>query len=127
MTLEILKNEFSVLKISPDHQIPNWVYDSDFYSVSKSSEELSLVVESQVIPKDFDSEIESNWKAMKVSGILDFSLTGILSSIASPLADNKISLFAVSTFNTDYILVKEDFLSKALEVLEAKGFEIKPL
>ncbi len=65
--------------------------------------------------------MENDWKCIKVEGVLDFSLTGILSSLANTLAENKISIFAISTYNTDYILVKSHLVEKARVVLESKG------
>lgn len=68
---------------------------------------------------------DKGWKAFRIQGVLDFSLIGILSKISGILADNKIGIFAVSTYNTDYVLTKEENFEKAIEVLENKGYDIK--
>jgi hypothetical protein len=97
-----------------------------FFSVTKTEDELSVVCEQASIPLPVPSELkcEKDWRMLKVEGPLDFSLTGILSSLAGPLAAAKISIFAISTFDTDYILVKSENLSRACETLRHSGFTI---
>ena len=113
---------YSVVRLDPNSEIPIWAYKSLFFSISKTDDELSVVCESSVIPEG-DFKREDDWKCIKVAGPLDFSLTGILSSIAGPLAAAKISIFAISTFDTDYILVKQNNLSEAKAVLKKAGFD----
>lgn len=105
----------------PDEGVPDWVWSSRFYSVSRTDEELSLVCESQLIPPE-KYKAERGWRCLKVQGPLDFALTGVLSSLAAPLAAAKISLFAISTFDTDYLLVKEESVNRAMQVLTESGF-----
>jgi uncharacterized protein len=123
MQLKILDKEFSVFRLSPDSAIPDWAMKSSFYSITRSIDELSVVCESGLAP--IDLKCEAGWRVLQVVGLLDFALTGILSSIASPLADEKISIFAISTFDTDYILVKHITLDQACAVLRSNGFQIK--
>ncbi|MDQ6418451.1 ACT domain-containing protein [Paenibacillus sp. LHD-117] len=121
MILEIMEPSLSVLKLNANETIPNWALNSTWFSITRTSEELSIVCPSLDLEVNLDSNVEHGWKGLKVTGILDFSLTGILASLAVPLAEHKISIFAVSTFNTDYILVKEELLSQAKAVLEQAG------
>lgn len=72
-------------------------------------------------------DVEDDWKCIKVEGVLDFSLTGILSSLANPLAENNISIFAISTYNTDYLLIKSHSIEKAKVVLENEGHIISDI
>lgn len=126
ITLEILPLKFSIVRLSTNDQPPSWVFDSKiFYSMSRTKDELSIVVESNCVPHKHNFKIEPGWSCLKVAGVLDFSLTGILSSIAKPLADNKISIFAISTFDTDYILVREHQLDSAIQSLLKSGFLIE--
>lgn len=123
MKLSILKSNFSICRLAPDVALPAWSLRGEFFSISKTEEELSIVCEESLVPDDVKSE--KNWRALKVEGPLDFSLTGVLASIASPLAEAKISIFAISTFDTDYILVKSADLESAKGSLISAGFEIK--
>lgn len=126
LTLEILPYSLSVLQLSPSAPIPQWIFkDNPFFTISKTNDELSIVTPSSKIQNQQQFKIESGWACLKVVGVLDFSLTGILSSIAKPLADNQVSLFAISTYDTDYILIKEDRLEEATATLINHGFLIK--
>lgn len=121
MKLSRLHGDYSILKLSPASAIPSWALDSEFFSISKTSEELSVVCMSDCVPKSIDAN--QSWALIKVLGPLDFSLTGILSSIIEPLAQEKISIFAVSTFDTDYLLVKQDQIQNSIRCLKRAGFE----
>ena len=120
MKLELCSGEYSVFKLKNRSSIPETVYSKSFFSITKTPEELSLVCESGLI-SDYLKE-EANFVLIKIIGPLDFSLTGVLSSLTEPLAEKKISVFAISTFDTDYLLVKKDRLPQTIESLEAKGF-----
>ena len=122
LSLSILKEKLAVCQLEANEQIPDWVKNGVFYSISITIDELSIVCLEKDVPDSIKSE--KDWRAIKVEGKLDFSQTGILASIALSLAESGISIFAVSTFNTDYILVKSYNLIKAIEVLE-KLFYIK--
>ncbi len=89
-----------------------------------TDEELSLVCPVDAVP-DNTTERDDGWKAFRIVGILDFSLIGILSKISAVLADNGVGIFAISTYNTDYILTKEENFGKALKVLAEAGYEIE--
>jgi len=122
MNLKVLEETFTVLKISPTEAIPSWATNADIFSIMRTNEELSIVLPSDLLPDNEEfTDIEHDWKCIKIEGVLDFGLTGILASLANPLAENNISIFALSTFNTDYILVKRECIEKAKIVLENKG------
>lgn len=120
MKLQLLQTTAAVLRLEPRSQAPEWAFQSEFCSVTKTSEELSIVCDQTKVPDSLSHE--GNWSVIKVIGPLDFSLTGILASIAGPLAQASICIFAISTFDTDYILVKRDKLAHATNVLEKAGF-----
>ena len=115
MELKILDNKLKVVKLEPNEIVPEIVYKQEFYSITKTDEELSIVVNEDV--NILSNAFEDNWKAIKIVGTLDFALIGILSKISTILAQAKISIYAISTYNTDYILVKADKLEKAIKVL----------
>ena len=122
MKLKVLDSTFSVVKLHPAETIPFWALDCDVFSITRTGEELSIVCPSECLPMhEVFEDVENDWKCIKVEGVLDFSLTGILSSLANPLAENKISIFAISTFNTDYLLVKRHSVEKARIILENEG------
>ena len=120
MDLKVIDTEFSVCKVENYTQID---LTEEFVFTGHTDEELSLVCPTILVP-DNTTERSDGWKAFRIEGVLDFSLIGILSSISTCLADNAIGIFAISTFNTDYILTKESDFSKAIEVLEQVGYTI---
>ncbi|MEC9282626.1 MAG: ACT domain-containing protein [Bdellovibrionota bacterium] len=121
MKLSHIQGDYSILKILPNSPIPDWALQSDFFSISKTPDELSIVCKSECVPVDMDAN--KSWALLKVLGPLDFSLTGVLNSITNPLAQEKISIFAVSTFDTDYLLVKQSEVQNSKACLEKAGFE----
>jgi len=122
LTLSILPDRFAVCRLDSNYPIPLWVLKSkEFFSITRTDEELSIVCFEDSVP--YDVKAEKGWRAFKVEGPLDFSLSGILSSLINPLARKEISIFAISTYDTDYILVKEEQLAEAKDVLGIQ-FEI---
>lgn len=120
MELKRIDYDFTVCKINSEKDL---IIGKDFYFVGKTDEEISLVCITEDVPEN-TIERDDGWKAFRIHGVLDFSLIGILSKISGVLADNKIGIFAVSTFNTDYILVKKENYEKALSVLSNAGYDI---
>lgn len=120
MILQKLDLDLTVCKVASADDIK---LDGEFFFVGRTDEEISLVCPTEDTP-DTASERDDGWKGFRIQGVLDFSLIGILAKISSVLAENKIGIFAVSTYNTDYILVKEENFDKALEVLSQAGYEI---
>ena len=121
LKLSILEPAFSVHRFKPTTPIPAAVLSSSFYSISRSSDELSIVCPAD-LPLEAD-KTETDWSCIKVLGSLDFSLTGILAAISNVLAEANISIFAISTFDTDYILVKANKLEAAKLALEHAGYQ----
>ena len=121
MKLELLNYNLTICKVESIKDID---FDKDFFFMGKTDEEISLVCNACDVPQNAISR-QDGWKALRIPGELDLSLIGILSKIAGILADCNISIFAVSTYNTDYILVKEEDMDKAIKVLEHEGYEVK--
>lgn len=120
MMLSILPGSFAVCRLSPDNEVPGWVWESKtFLSITYTEDELSIVCQSSLVPSHIHSE--TGWAAIKVQGPLDFSLTGVLAALSSLLAAGGVSIFAISTFDTDYMLVKERDILQAKMILEGDG------
>jgi len=119
MRLEVLRGEFAIVRLEATAGVPAWVEPSEFLSITRTSEELSIVCESSRVPLEIAAE--RGWRCMKVGGPLEFSLTGVLASLADPLARAGIPIFAISTFDTDYLLVKTATLEAAVAALESVG------
>lgn len=115
LNLSILPHTLGICRLSFEEDIPAWALKSSFFSISKTLEELSIVCLEEDIPQDI--KVERGWRGIKVEGPLDFSLTGIMASLTKPLAKAGISIFAISTYDTDYLLVKEHHLPKSIEIL----------
>ena len=117
LTLEILPQALTVCKAE---RLDDFSMEGLFF-IGSTDAELSLVCETDKAPANTVAR-EEGWRAMRVVGQLDFSLTGILSGIATVLADAQVGIFAVSTYDTDYILVKQENLDRAVEALKAAGY-----
>ena len=120
MELKKLPYDLTVCKVA---SLADVDLDGEFFFLGKTDEELSLVCRTEDTPAD-TTERDDGWKGFRIEGVLEFSMVGILSKLSGILAENEIGLFAVSTYNTDYILVKEANFAKALEVLAAEGYTI---
>ncbi len=120
MKLKKLPYTLTVCKLETVEQID---LNPGFYFIGRTDEEISLVCRTECTPAR-TLEREDGWRGFRIEGTLDFSLIGILSPIAAILAENKIGIFAVSTYNTDYVLVKEENFDKAMTALGAAGYEI---
>lgn len=120
MQLEVLSEGFSVCKLPPDAKD---VPDGAFCFRSRTDAELSLVCPTVLAPAQVLAR-EDEWRALRVQGTLDFSLVGILARISDVLAERQIPLFAISTYDTDYVLVKQPQFEQALEALRQNGYAI---
>jgi hypothetical protein len=118
-----LEDEYSVFKFKPNISLNENTFDGEFVSITKTKEEISVVALSSL--SDDYEKVEKGWKILRINGMLDFSLIGILSRISTLLAEEEISIFVVSTYNTDYILVKKENLANAIEKLKENNYEIK--
>ncbi len=120
MEIKKIDLDFSICKVK-EYSMVN--LESEYCFIGRTDEENSLVCITGNVPEN-TIEREDGWKAFRIQGVLDFSLIGILSKISALLAENNIGIFAVSTYNTDYILTKEENYSKALDVLSKAGYRI---
>ena len=120
MEIKKIDHNFSVCQVE-DYSLVN--LNSEYSFIGKTDEEKSLVCITDEVPANVIQR-DDGWKAFRIQGVLDFSFIGILAKIAAALADNGISIFAVSTYNTDYVLMKKENYQKALDVLKALGYMI---
>jgi hypothetical protein len=113
-----------VCRLAPGDEIPQWALSGGgFVSMTRTYNELSLVCAESIVPPGI--QCEPGWRILKIEGPLDFTLTGILASVAQPLAEAAVSIFTISTYDTDYVMVKEQDLEKAVRALAAAGHQVK--
>ena len=120
MELKKLSKDFSICKVE-DYSLVN--LDAEYCFIGKTDEENSLVCMTEDVPSNA-IQCEDGWVCLRIQGVFDFSLVGILSKISAILAENAVPIFAVSTYNTDYILMKKEHYQKALDVLADNGYKI---
>ena len=120
MKLKMLPHNLTVCKVA---NIQDIMLEKDFYFVGKTDEEISLVCKTEDTPVN-TTDRDDGWRGFRIEGTLDFSLIGILSRLSSILAENEIGIFAISTYNTDYILVKDVNYDRAMRVLAEAGYLI---
>lgn len=123
LRLQVLPGTYAVCRLEPKALVPDWALHGSFCSVTRTAEELSILVE-QTDPPD-SVESEGGWAGIKVAGPLDFSLTGVLARLATPLAAAGIPIFVISTYDTDYLFVRQLHLGQALVALRASGCEVQ--
>jgi len=114
---------FAVARLDPQSPIPDWLPETGFVSMTRTREELSVVCGERSVPLEVTAE--RGFRMLVVEGPLDFSLTGVLASITGALADAGVSLFAISTYDTDYLLVRNDRVEDALAALDSAGWEVE--
>jgi hypothetical protein len=139
LTLSVMPGRYAICRLGPDDPVPDWAglepgrpsfastavpSSAEFLSVTRTAEELSVVCAESRVPQSV--KCERGWRILKVEGPLDLSLTGIFAALAAPLAEARITIFAVSTFDTDYLLVKDAHLSRAVETLVRAGHLFAP-
>ena len=117
-----LEGIFAVCRLAADAPVPGWAAGGPFVSITRTGEELSVVCREDVIPEGV--RCERGWRCLRVSGTLDFSLIGVLASLLDPLARAGVGVFVLSTFDTDYLLVKQADWQRAAEVLERSGHTV---
>lgn len=122
LTLKLLDETFAIHSLAVNSPMPQAVLDAPIYFIAKTYEEVSIVAPEHV--KINSDDVEPGWQALEVVGPLDFTLTGILASISTVLANAKISIFAISTFDTDYILVKRENIDNAISVLKNNDYQV---
>ncbi len=123
LTISLLNESFAICRLEPQAAVPTWAVHPRFSSVTRTPTELSIVCPQSDVPPGIPCE--KDWRCFQVQGPLDFALTGILASLSSALARAGISIFAISTYETDYILVKQERLNDATRTLRATGHLIQ--
>ena len=121
--LDLLPDVYAVCRLDKDAPVPDWATRGIFSSITRTAGELSVVCPDARVAAGVKKE--SGWKVLMVEGPLDLSLTGVLASLTGPLAREGISVFALSTYDTDYLLVKQEQLEQAIEVLRAEGYDVE--
>lgn len=115
---------YAIVRLGPDANIPGWATNGEFTSISRSADELSIVCPSDNLPAEVHSP--QRWICLKLEGPFPFSQTGVLLSFIEPLSSNRIPIFAISTYDTDYVLIQEEFARASLEILQKAGHQLLP-
>jgi hypothetical protein len=127
LKLSLFKDKYIVCKLNKNDRIPAWAYRGDFFSITKTFDELSLVcLEKNIESEELDEDIlcERDWRIFKVEGRLDFSLIGIMANLSGIMKEAEVSIFALSTYDTDYIMVKDEKILAALMALRNSGHQV---
>ncbi len=122
LLLLVVEGSFAICKMPSGSPIPQWATQGDFFSITRTAEELSIVCGEDQVPKGINCE--KDWRCLRVAGAMAFTVVGVLASMTAPLASAEISLFAISTFDTDYLLVKAADFDRALTVLRMAGHDV---
>jgi uncharacterized protein len=120
--LTVLEEDLSICRLDAGAEVPAWATRTTFFSVTRTQDELSVVCPEEFVPGD--AYRERGWRALKIEGPLDLSMIGILASVAAPLAEVGASIFTVSTFDTDYVLVRGTQLDLAVDTLRENGHRV---
>lgn len=124
LSLSLLPGRLAVCRLGSNEAIPDWVFAAPFWSITRTDEELSVILPEELVPSSWQAE--RDWRYLKVLGPLDFSLAGVLASLSTPLAEAGVPILAVSTYDTDYLLVRNGDVDRAKEVLIEHGHRISP-
>jgi hypothetical protein len=122
LKLTPLKDEFAICQLDQGSEIPSWAFGGEFCSLTRTSEELSILCPANQVPEM--SNYEPGWRGLKIEGPFEFDEIGVLASLTAPLAEAKISLLTVSTYDTDYIFIQQKNYRQAVNILEAAGHTI---
>ena len=118
-----LHGPYAIVRLAPDAAVPDWATKGDFTSITRSADELSIVCLAENLPSNV--HFQHRWICLKLEGLFPFSQTGVLLSFIEPLSSNEIPIFAISTYDTDYVLIQEEF-AWGLDVLREAGHELWP-
>lgn len=122
LTLVALSGRYGICRLGPDEPAPAWGLQGEFFSVTRATDELSIVCAEAQIPAEV--LCESGWRLFKIDAVMDFSLVGIVAGISAALAGANVGIFVLSTYNTDYILVKQPDFAVAAAALQAAGYTV---
>lgn len=125
LTLTVLDQSLAVVRLEPDAPVPGWLPTSGFTTVTRNDDELSIVCAAAAVPADAALAVEPGWVALKLEGPFAFTLTGILAAVLDPLADAGVGIFAISTYDTDYVLVADAQRDAAVDALRAAGHTVR--
>jgi hypothetical protein len=123
LSLFVLPQTFAVFRLSPDDAIPPWATEGDFFSITRTADELSILCCQDAVPEN--TPCERDWRCLRVAGTIAFSVVGVIVGLTRGLAEAGIGVFVVSTFDTDYLLTKEKDWTTALDVLRRQGYTIR--
>ena len=123
LTITVHPERYAICRLEPQASLPAWAVGASFLSVTRTAVELSVVCEDARVPES--AHAERDRRLLQIEGTLAFTLIGVLASVAEPLAKAEISIFAVSTYDTDYLLVSEKDLHRATQVLDAAGHSVR--
>jgi uncharacterized protein len=123
MRLSVLSPTFAICRLAADANVPEWALRGSFFTVSRTADELSIVCAATLVPSGVQAELP--WRALKLHGPIPFAVTGVVASLTRPLAEAKISVSVIATYDTDYLLVKSDMLHAAVKALRGAGFEVE--
>jgi uncharacterized protein len=123
LRLSVLEHRLAVCRLEPRAEIPKWVSGAPFFCVTRTAGELSVICPEERIPAG--TPCERGWRALEVEGPLEFGLTGVLASLAVPLAESEVGILAIATYETDYVLVQESQLDLAAQALRERGREVR--
>jgi hypothetical protein len=121
MQLRTLPDSYAVVRLEPGSDLPDWVDKGPFRSVTRTEHEVSVVCRDRDVPEG--ESVDPGWTVLEMIGPLDFTLTGVIASLVEPLAAAEIPIFVISTFETDYVLVRSSDLARAADALESAGHE----
>jgi hypothetical protein len=124
LEIRLLEPRMAICRLEPDADLPAWVQGVSFCTITRTDEELSIVCPQAAVPGSVFCDL--GWRCLKIKGPMDLAEIGVLYALARPLAEAEISVFALSTFNTDYLLVKEKDLERAIRVLSQQGHNVEP-
>ena len=120
--LSLLKDKYAICSLPATAPIPDWALKESLISITRTGDELTIVCPQDLIPSQCQCDL--NWRCFRIDGAFDLNQTGVISSISSPLALNQISIYVISTYNTDYFLVKEKNVEQTISVLTSSGHSI---
>ena len=117
-----LTGPYAIVRLAPDRSVPEWATKGEFTSITRTADELSVVCLADSLPRDVDAQ--HHWICLKLEGPFPFSQTGVLLSFIEPLSSRGIPIFAISTYDTDYVLIQEDWAGAAITELQNAGHEL---
>jgi hypothetical protein len=120
--LHTLDELYAIVRLDPDADLPDWLQSGHFWSATRSESELSVVCREEDVPTD--ASAERGWCALELAGPLDFSLTGVVAALVTPLAEAAVPIFVISTFETDYLFVRERDLERSVDALAEAGHSV---